>query len=60
MKAKITILSLMLAALFCSAVIAQEQKIVAVATFDIMGNAVTQDEADGVFATELRALGAQI
>ena len=56
MKAKITILSLMLAALFCSAVIAQEQKIVAVATFDIMGNAVTQDEADAItelFITEL-------
>lgn len=39
---------------------AQEQKVVAVATFDITGNAVTQDEADAItelFVTELVATG---
>ena len=60
MKTKITILILALAALFCSAAIAQEQKVVAVATFDITGNAVTQDEADAItelFITELVSTG---
>ena len=39
---------------------AQEQKIIAVATFDITGNAVTQDEADAItelFITELVSTG---
>ena len=39
---------------------AQEQKVVAVATFDITGNAVTQDEADAItelFITELVSTG---
>lgn len=49
-----------LVTLFCSAVIAQEQKVVAVATFDITGNAVTQEEADAItelFITELVSTG---
>ena len=60
MKTKITILILALAALFCSAAIAQEQKVIAVATFDITGNAVTQVEADAItelFITELVSTG---
>ncbi|MBD5441941.1 MAG: hypothetical protein HDR34_00805 [Treponema sp.] len=60
MKTKITILSLTLAALFCSVTIAQEQKVIAVATFDITGNAVTQDKADAItelFITELVSTG---
>lgn len=43
-----------------TAAYAQEQKIIAVATFDIMGNAVTQDEADAItelFITELVSTG---
>ena len=60
MKAKIIILILALAALLCSAITAQEQKVIAVATFDITGNAVTQDEADAItelFITELVSTG---
>lgn len=60
MKSRITILLLAFAALFCSAAIAQEQKVVAVATFDITGNAVTQEEADAItelFITELVSTG---
>lgn len=60
MKAKITILSLALAVLCCSAAFAQEQKVIAVATFDITGNAVTQEEADAItelFITELVSTG---
>lgn len=54
---------LALAAVFAlvnASVLAQEQKIVAVATFDITGNAVTQDEADAItelFITELVSTG---
>lgn len=43
-----------------TAVTAQEQKTIAVATFDITGNAVTQDEADAItelFITELVSTG---
>lgn len=60
MKAKITIFSLALVALFCSVAFAQEQKVVAVATFDITGNAVTQEEAYAItelFITELVSTG---
>lgn len=60
MKARITILLLALAAMFCSVATAQEQKVIAVATFDITGNAVTQDEADAItelFITELVSTG---
>ena len=54
---------LALAAVFAlvnASVLAQEQKIIAVATFDITGNAVTQDEADAItelFITELVSTG---
>lgn len=60
MKTKITIFLLALAALFCSAAFAQELKVIAVATFDVTGNAVTQDEADAItelFISELVATG---
>ena len=43
-----------------TAAYAQEQKTIAVATFDVMGNAVTQDEADAItelFITELVSTG---
>ena len=43
-----------------TAAYAQEQKTIAVATFDITGNAVTQDEADAItelFITELVSTG---
>ena len=46
--------------LVCSSIFAQEQKVVEVATFDITGNAVTQEEADAItelFITELVATG---
>ncbi|MDE6704791.1 MAG: DUF1566 domain-containing protein [Treponemataceae bacterium] len=54
---------LALAAVFAlvnASVLAQEQKVIAVATFDITGNAVTQDEADAItelFITELVSTG---
>ena len=47
-------------ALVNAGVPAQEQKVIAVATFDITGNAVTQDEADAItelFITELVSTG---
>ena len=47
-------------AYICMGVPAQEQKVIAVATFDITGNAVTQDEADAItelFITELVSTG---
>lgn len=54
---------LALAAVFAlvnASVLAQEQKVIAVATFDITGNAVTQIEADAItelFITELVSTG---
>ncbi|MDE5613870.1 MAG: DUF1566 domain-containing protein [Treponemataceae bacterium] len=60
MKQKIMLALAAVFALVHAGVLAQEQKIIAVATFDITGNAVTQDEADAItelFITELVSTG---
>lgn len=60
MKKKLIIMLVSVFMLVCSSIFAQEQKVVAVATFDITGNAVTQEEADAItelFITELVATG---
>lgn len=60
MKTRIVLTIIMVFALVNAGVPAQEQKVVAVATFDITGNAVTQDEADAItelFITELVSTG---
>ena len=60
MKQKIMLVLVAVFAIVSARVSAQEQKVVAVATFDITGNAVTQDEADAItelFITELVSTG---
>ncbi|MBP3367350.1 MAG: hypothetical protein J6K96_10250 [Treponema sp.] len=60
MKKKLIIMLMSVFMLVCSSIFAQEQKVVEVATFDITGNAVTQEEADAItelFITELVATG---
>lgn len=60
MKARISILLVTFVTLFCSATIAQEQKVIAVATFDVAGNACTDSEADAItelFISEIAKLG---
>lgn len=60
MEKKILIALAAVFMLVCSSIFSQEQKVIAVATFDITGNAVTQEEADAItelFITELVATG---